>query len=111
MIWCPRHQIIHIKSASIVSSTLNTSCVKEESVILIRIPISLLHLFLEALGFPVFCVDRSEQIDSVIKALEAWTPGEPIPADVGAKIPSLPVVGLPVAEPLAVQADTAGKGR
>jgi len=65
---------------------------------------------LEALGFPVFCVDRLEQINPVIKALQEWTPGEPVPADVGAKIPGLPVVGLPVAEPPAVQADTAGKG-
>ena len=34
---------------------------------------------LEALGFPVFCVDRPEQIQPAIHALLRWKPGEPIP--------------------------------
>lgn len=34
---------------------------------------------LEALGFPVFCVDRLEQIQPAVDALLHWTPGEPIP--------------------------------
>ena len=33
---------------------------------------------LEALGFPVFCVDRPEQIQPAIDALIHWSPGEPI---------------------------------
>ena len=43
---------------------------------------------LEALGFPVFCVDRLEQILH-------WTPGEPIPQGIGVKIPEMPEVTLP----------------
>lgn len=39
---------------------------------------------LEALGFPVFCVDRLEQIEPVVDALIAWNPGDPIPTGVGA---------------------------
>lgn len=65
---------------------------------------------LEALGFPVFCVDRLGQIDPVIRALQAWTPGEPVPADIGAKIPDLPAVSLPVAGFPAAQGGMAGKG-
>ena len=43
---------------------------------------------LEALGFPVFCVDRFEQIRPVLDAIAAWQPGErPTPA--GAEIPSI----------------------
>ena len=34
---------------------------------------------LEALGFPVFCVDRLEQIQPAVDALLCWTPGEPLP--------------------------------
>lgn len=56
------------------------------------------RLQLEALGFPVFCVDRLEQIEPVIEALIAWNPGEPIPTGVGAKIPELKNVELPGAE-------------
>lgn len=37
------------------------------------------RLQLEALGFPVFCVDRPEQIQPAIHALICWKPGEPIP--------------------------------
>lgn len=49
---------------------------------------------LEALGFPVFCVDRPEQIQPAIEALIQWNPGEPIPQGIGAKIPEIPVVEL-----------------
>mgnify|MGYP000311509891 CR=1 FL=1 len=45
------------------------------------------RLQLEALGFPVFCVDRPEQIQPAIHALLHWKPGEPIPQGIGAKIP------------------------
>lgn len=50
---------------------------------------------LEALGFPVFCVDRPEQIQPAIHALLRWKPGEPIPQGIGAKIPEMPEVTLP----------------
>ena len=49
---------------------------------------------LEALGFPVFCVDRPEQIQPAIDALLQWNPGEPIPQGIGAKIPEMPAVAL-----------------
>ena len=49
---------------------------------------------LEALGFPVFCVDRPEQIQPAIHALLRWKPGEPIPQGIGAKIPEMPEVKL-----------------
>ena len=50
---------------------------------------------LQALGFPVFCVDRLEQIKPVIKALENWKPGEPFPDNVGAPIPEIKPMKLP----------------
>ena len=50
---------------------------------------------LEALGFPVFCVDRPEQIQPAINALLRWKPGEPIPQGIGVKIPEMPEVSLP----------------
>lgn len=50
---------------------------------------------LEALGFPVFCVDRPEQIQPAIYALLRWKPGETIPQGIGAKIPEMPEVTLP----------------
>ena len=53
------------------------------------------RLQLEALGFPVFCVDRLEQIQPAVDALLQWTPGEPIPQGIGAKIPEMPEVTLP----------------
>lgn len=56
---------------------------------------------LEALGFPVFCVDRPEQIQPAIDALLQWNPGEPIPQGIGAKIPEMPAVTFP-------QGDTQG---
>lgn len=54
---------------------------------------------LEALGFPVFCVDSLGQIEPVIDALIAWNPGEPIPTGVGAKIPELKNVELSLGRP------------
>ncbi len=53
------------------------------------------RLQLETLGFPVFCVDRLEQIQPAVDALLHWTPGEPIPQGIGAKIPEMPEVTLP----------------
>lgn len=53
------------------------------------------RLQLEELGFPVFCVDRPEQIQPAINALLHWKPGEPIPQGIGAKIPEMPEVTLP----------------
>lgn len=62
---------------------------------------------LEALGFPVFCVDRPEQIQPAIDALRQWNPGEPIPQGIGAKIPEIhstemPQVALPESEVMPV---------
>lgn len=58
---------------------------------------------LEALGFPVFCVDRPEQIQPALDALICWNPGAPIPQGIGAKIPEIqnteiPQVTLPESE-------------
>ena len=39
------------------------------------------RLQLEALGFPVFCVDRPEQIQPAIHALLRWKPGELSPRE------------------------------
>ena len=50
---------------------------------------------LEALGFPVFCVDRPEQKRPAINALLKWNPGDPIPQGIGATIPEMPVMELP----------------
>lgn len=62
---------------------------------------------LEALGFPVFCVDRPEQIQPAIDALLQWNPGEPIPQGIVAKIPEIhntemPQVALPESEVMPV---------
>ena len=61
---------------------------------------------LEALGFPVFCVDRLEQIQPAVDALLHWTPGEPLPQGIGAKIPEMPEVTLPQGD---TQSDAAMK--
>ena len=50
---------------------------------------------LQALGFPVFCVDRPEQIQPVMDALGEWKPGEPVPTGTGAEIPELKNMILP----------------
>ena len=71
------------------------------------------RLQLEALGFPVFCVDRPEQIQPAIHALICWKPGEPIPQGIGAKIPEMPEVTLPQgntqSEELETRAQDAGE--
>ena len=53
---------------------------------------------LEALGFPVFCIDSIEQIKPAIEAIKEWCPGEPFPEGVGAKIPEIETVTLPLEE-------------
>ena len=50
---------------------------------------------LQKLGFPVLCIDRFSQIRPCIEAIREWTPGEPFPEGVGAKIPELDVATLP----------------
>jgi len=50
---------------------------------------------LNALGFPVLCIDRFSQIKPCIDAILAWTPGEPFPEGIGAKIPELEMTSLP----------------
>lgn len=50
---------------------------------------------LQKLGFPVFCIDRFSQIQPAIEAIKAWTPGEPFPEGIGAKVPELEIATLP----------------
>ena len=50
---------------------------------------------LNKLGFPVLCIDRFSQIKSCIEAILHWTPGEPFPEGIGAKIPELATTTLP----------------
>ena len=50
---------------------------------------------LNALGFPVLCIDRVQQIKPAIEAIKAWTPGEPFPEGIGAEIPELEMATLP----------------
>ena len=47
------------------------------------------------LGFPVLCIDKLYQIKPCIDAIHAWTPGEPFPEGIGAKIPGLEMAVLP----------------
>ena len=47
------------------------------------------------LGFPVLCIDKLYQIKPCIDAILSWSPGEPFPEDIGAKIPDLEVTALP----------------
>lgn len=47
------------------------------------------------LGFPVLCIDKLYQIKPCIDAILAWTPGEPFPEGIGAKIPDLEITALP----------------
>ena len=47
------------------------------------------------LGFPVLCIDRLSQIKPAIDAILAWTPGEPFPEGIGAKVPELEITSLP----------------
>lgn len=50
---------------------------------------------LQLMGFPVFCIDRMEQIKPAIEAMEKWKPGEAFPEGIGAKIPVLEEMDLP----------------
>ena len=47
------------------------------------------------LGFPVLCIDRISQIKPCIEAILSWTPGEPFPENIGAKVPDLDIATLP----------------
>ena len=47
------------------------------------------------LGFPVLCIDRLTQIKPCIQAILEWTPGEPFPEGIGAKVPELEIATLP----------------
>ena len=47
------------------------------------------------LGFPVLCIDRLTQIKPCIQAILDWTPGEPFPEGIGAKVPDLEIATLP----------------
>ena len=47
------------------------------------------------LGFPVLCIDRFSQIKPCIDAILHWTPGEPFPEGIGAKVPELDITTLP----------------
>ena len=47
------------------------------------------------LGFPVLCIDRFSQIKPCIQAILDWTPGEPFPEGIGAKVPDLDITSLP----------------
>ena len=51
---------------------------------------------LNALGFPVLCIDRMSQIRPAIDAILTWTPGEPFPEGIGAKVPELETTTLPI---------------
>ena len=50
---------------------------------------------LNALGFPVLCIDRFSQIRPCIDAILDWTPGTPFPEGIGAEIPDLEIASLP----------------
>ena len=50
---------------------------------------------LNALGFPVLCIDRISQIRLCIDAILSWTPGEPFPEGIGVEGPDLEVSLLP----------------
>ncbi len=53
---------------------------------------------LEALGFPVFCIDSFDQIQTAINALLAWHPGDLFPEGIGAKIPEIQMMELPISD-------------
>ncbi len=50
---------------------------------------------LNALGFPVLCIDSLTQIKPCIRAILNWIPGEPFPENIGVKIPDLNITSLP----------------
>lgn len=62
---------------------------------------------LEALGFPVFCVDSMEQIQPAIRALAEWNPGEPIPTGIGVQVPEIENAELPAKDTEAGKGDDA----
>ena len=62
---------------------------------------------LEALGFPVFCVDSMEQIQPAIRALAEWNPGEPIPTGIGVQVPEIENTELPAKDTEAGKGDDA----
>ena len=62
---------------------------------------------LEALGFPVFCVDSMKQIQPAIRALAEWNPGEPIPTGIGVHVPEIENAELPAKDTEAGKGDDA----
>ena len=50
---------------------------------------------LQKLGFPVFCIDRFEQIKPAIEAILLWKPGDEFPKGIGASVPDLEIASLP----------------
>jgi len=50
---------------------------------------------LNALGFPVLCIDRISQIKPCIDAILSWTPGEPFPEGIGVEVPDMKPISLP----------------
>ena len=62
---------------------------------------------LEALGFPVFCVDSMKQIQPAIRALAEWKPGEPIPTGIGVQVPEIENAELPAKDTEAGKGDDA----
>ena len=50
---------------------------------------------LQAMGFPVFCIDNLDQVQPAINALIAWMPGQPFPEGIGAVVPELKNIELP----------------
>lgn len=50
---------------------------------------------LQLLGFPVFCIDRFEQIAPAIEAMKKWNPGDAFPEGIGAEVPKLEEMDLP----------------
>ena len=62
---------------------------------------------LEALGFPVFCVDSMEQIQPAIRALAEWNPGEPRPTGIGVQGPEIETTELPAKDTEAGKGDDA----
>lgn len=50
---------------------------------------------LNALGFPILCIDRLSQIKPCIDAILSWAPGEPFPEGIGVEVPDLEVSLLP----------------
>lgn len=58
---------------------------------------------LNALGFPVLCIDGISQIKPCIEAILSWTPGAPFPEGIGVEVPDLEVSLLPKQRAQALQ--------